>query len=763
MSAEPNWEEETPNPSKSITAIATASITQIATASATQTATQTPLMSATPSQHQTPTATPTSNNIYSFYDSVDVSFFDEKMTEMLLTTLNIFRPESEEEMKEFMANGPRLLARMAAGLFANGVTFFSMTVGDIEIQIGVLNETASIETEGVAVQLPELSFPEGTTFASMTSPAFGNLSSPVFSLTIQNQAGNEYSVSNMTEPFLFNFSGADAGLTNETRVECIWYNSANETWLADGCKYINGSCACTHLTQFSTRFAAIAKINEGIINAIGQLFSGELAKKVAPIAGIIGGVGGTLLAIGLTLIWSDKRGKRMWDNANKGLITILEESDKRAMEEYETQERKRYYIDMLSIVMPPSSSSPSGLGNAGKSMAKLKELIVSTPRPKGLVQTLLLWLKRMPYQHYHMALFMKYNPRLPRLFRAFYLIPAFLIIVTMSVFFYGYRTGTEEVMTTAENVVLTIMTLCVSIPANKFLLWLLNKTGEIEYETLNPDVAREDRRRRIFANVLGRVRGDVIKDIQLFFNDIKKASGKITSNSGSDVSGSSVTRNGDQTSIEMQVQDVTQILASVLSNGNNDSESIFERLGVTAIFEICRRKAAKNENDEYMSFRKALAMIKAADIPITSKPCIHPTGKFGWFPVKSWAAVGLGIGELCLCFLLCIYILGFAGYKSPEDAMNILKTIGASQATSILLTGPIVQLLMVLVSFIKKPGVVEKHHQKYLNDEAAKIAVASFGTKDVRVFLDNLIYEADESKELNKLYKILFKMGNNGK
>ena len=175
---------------------------------------------------------------------------------------------------------------------------------------------------------------------------------------------------------------------------------------------------------------------------------------------------------------------------------------------------------------------------------------------------------------------------------------------------------------------------------------------------------------------------------------------------------------------------------------------------------MCRRKAGtKSEANEYVGFRKALAIIRAADKPIDARPCINPDGRFGWFPVKSWAAVGMGLGEVCLCFLLCIYILGFAGYTSSQDAMNILSTVGASQATSILLTGPIVQLVMVLVSFIKKPTVLQKHHQKYLNDEAAKIAVASFGTKDIRAFLDNLAYEAEENKDLNKLYKILFKVG----
>jgi uncharacterized membrane protein len=148
-------------------------------------------------------------------------------------------------------------------------------------------------------------------------------------------------------------------------------------------------------------------------------------------------------------------------------------------------------------------------------------------------------------------------------------------------------------------------------------------------------------------------------------------------------------------------------------------------------------------------------MIRASDKEVNRLACA--TGICSWFPIRSWAAIGLGVSELIGSIMLCFYILSFAGYKSSQDAMNILETIGASQASTLFLTAPLVQLVLLLLSLFKKPGLVQRHYQKFLNDQAAKIAVASFGTKDVRVYLDNVAYETESCKELDKLYAILFK------
>jgi hypothetical protein len=294
------------------------------------------------------------------------------------------------------------------------------------------------------------------------------------------------------------------------------------------------------------------------------------------------------------------------------------------------------------------------------------------------------------------------------------------------------------------------------LPINKLLLWILNKTGQIEYEVMCPELAREEKRRRLFAGMLGRVKGNVIEDIDKFFGDIKKAS--VVGSSGAATAVSSGT--GDV--------DVQQLLASVLATGGGlDEEGLFTRIGTLIGFLLCKRAAtgAGAGADHYVSFKKALATIKAADqaAVVERQACISDVGCMRWFPVKTWPAVLLGVGELISCVLLCFYILGFAGYKSAQDAMNILETVGISQTVAILVTAPATQLAMVILGMLRNPGVVEKHYQLFLNKQAKAVAAASYGVKDVVAYLDaGALASGDltgeDCKKLDKLYAILFRV-----
>ncbi len=692
------------------------------------------------------------------------------------TTGEVLGGFSSASSEELLNDAPALLSKMAAGLLGNNVTEFSFKIGDIEVKLGVLSGTAEINTVGVAIAMPDLGdLPVGTTYAIMNSPpmASANLTSSVLSFTLQDIDGAPIRIENTSEPFVFVFEQSSELPENNT-IECTWYNTVNGTWDTDGCVYINGSCACNHLTQFSTRFKALADTNLGAILSIASLFAGQLAAKIAPVAGTLAGVCGVVLAIALTLIYADRAGKRRWTVLVKDIASViyLKEQKEQVEVDLEQKEKKRYYIDMISIAVPEKRLT--ALKDARR--ASEVKLLAMTNSLKGWRDIFRIWLKRLPYQHFHIGIFMKYDPKLPRLFRAFYLIPSFLVIVTMSVIFYGYRSGTGATMTVAENVVLTLMTLSVSLPINKLLRWVLNHTGQIEYEVTSPDIAREERRRHIFARALGRVGENVLEDIDKFFSDIKKASlaKQTQAKPGQRQVPKVVSAIPQQTQAgKTQVSklgntdiptDVNEILASVLATGGDFSEEgLFQRIWTLASVLLCKRAAEGSTKDEYVSFKKALAMIKAADKPMDRQACISDVGCMRWFPVKSWPAVLLGVGETIGCLILCFYILGFAGYKSSQDAMNILETVGISQASAILITAPLTQLVLVILGMIKNPGVVEKHYQLFLNKQATAVAAASYGVKDIYAYLDSSALKGgdlsiEDCKKLDKLYAILFRI-----
>ena len=100
------------------------------------------------------------------------------------------------------------------------------------------------------------------------------------------------------------------GIHDATTSQCLWYDGASHTWLADGCHPISAtpddgaatvSCECSHLTSFAGSIGREAVQGFTIISVLGGgVGEEELRESVAILCLILGVYG-----IAGTLFWSD--------------------------------------------------------------------------------------------------------------------------------------------------------------------------------------------------------------------------------------------------------------------------------------------------------------------------------------------------------------------------------------------------------------------------------------------------------------------------
>ena len=152
------------------------------------------------------------------------------------------------------------------------------------------------------------------------------------------------------------------GICYTTVPQCLWYDTASQTWLADGCHAINTttsdgatavSCECSHLTEFAGSIGREVAQGFTIIAVLGGGVGEEEIRESAAILCLILGA----YAIAGTLFWSD------W--------TRLKMQSKLAKISIYSSPKCQASIDWLSTFTPQAQRSklnvamPSGISNVG--------------------------------------------------------------------------------------------------------------------------------------------------------------------------------------------------------------------------------------------------------------------------------------------------------------------------------------------------------------------------------------------------------------
>ena len=356
-----------------------------------------------------------------------------------------------------LVNTFNALASTLAGASAGNNLTLSISTGNFTWHMTSAAVAQPVEVGGISATLPALA--DGMVY-SMVAGA-NNSQFPSFTLNALGTSRNLFSIAGLADPLLFTVNAVPpAGQT----IECVYWNGTD--WAGDGCAFVNGSCACTHFTEFSARFAAIRDLNANLFNNAGAVYSAEGFKKYVAVYGLLLGLFFGLVALFICLLRLDKRAEAVYQ------LTVEDVDEVCRVLGYE-----KPLVPQPAIKLPP-------------------------PVARGpCMRFCTAWVSRLLYQHSYIGMFFRYDPRLPRGFRLLLISAVAVHTLFLTVFLYGYSKVSAE-MTIGESVVLSMITAALNIPFLRILVAVMNRVGIAEYEARFPAYSYEYNRRRAFETAL---------------------------------------------------------------------------------------------------------------------------------------------------------------------------------------------------------------------------------------------------------------------
>jgi hypothetical protein len=539
------------------------------------------------------------------------------LAEGYITTLNMSNGDATDILAALASTLAAVSGNLSLSVAGDGFTWAMMPA----------TETASVSAGNVSAVLPPLA--DGMVYSFVSTQS--NSSFPTFSVDALGTAVNKFTITDLSTPMQFSVTASPAA---GQKIECVYWNGTD--WDTTGCTFANGTCACTHFTEFSARFAAIADTNAALFGAAGDVYSIAGFKKYASVYGLLIGLFLGIAGLFIFLLKLDARGEMCY---------------RLAVEE----------IDEVCKVLGferPHSPQP----------------VISLPKPVNRQPVVLricsAWISRLFYHHSYFGIFFRYDPRLPRGFRLLSLTIVAFHTLFLTVLLYGYsKVGGE--MTVIESIVLSLITAGLNIPFIRGLMMLNNLVGAAEYQTRFPDFAHEYARRRGFESALRSVSTLELQRVVDRMNAGKTPGRAVMVSPGS--------RREKRGSVEA-VGDATQL-------GDDNTDAFL----VTVFDQMLRRCCPRRQRQR--GFEIAMNVAAESDPHYTSPAC-------GGLPTKTLRGLVFSCAGFVYIGWIMNYLLLFTASQSTAAAAAIASSFGISQATSILITQPLTLFLTLFGTWV---------------------------------------------------------------
>ena len=432
---------------------------------------------------------------------------------------------------------------------------------------------------------------------------------------------------------------------------CLYWSTSQSKWSTDGCitTLVNGtiSCACTHLTDFTTRIDAMAEANKELFANAANVYSLSGLLQYAQWFGIFGGIAALTILLGLlsmridTLttkkyvksLCQDTTIRAVFDNApNTAIYTFDAKSTKAGTK----LEKKR----------PNNSSVDNSQVNT---------------KPLSLCQ-------RVMQQHSRVQFLFRYDPRLARVFRLLALFTIQYHSLFITALFYGFTYGAsgKEGMLWYDVLALSIITSLLNFPVVSIILSSLGKIGLAEFKYKFTLLHEEYMRRSRF----------------------EKYALKYIENRGA-------SKGSDENTNDKDAADKAEALAMMDSGG--DEESL---LDIALMYLCC--KPPKDEDDEN-SENKLLSRMSQKELLVKMitifkakyPPCEVYDSFWSYLPchtTEAWLFLICSGGWLAWCLN---YLLLFAASHPASVGQEIIISYATSELTTVFITQP----LTILVTY----------------------------------------------------------------
>jgi GPCR proteolysis site, GPS, motif len=255
--------------------------------------------------------------------------------------------------------------------------------------------------------------------------------------------------------------------------ECLYWDTNKLVWSGDGCTATVGSqssitCACTHLTDFSSRIKAVVTSNIAVFNNAKNVYSESGLTKYAEWYGIFGGLGGACVLLCCIVMYIDIRSRRRYIHSllrNEDIVKIMQEIPRVPISAYDRLET---------------------LQNLHKARK------IETP-----IHTLNIF-HRILQQHPFFQFIFRYDPRLTRVLRLMFICVIQFHSLFVTALFYGFTYGNKGAMSLTDQIILSAITTALNMPVVNLLIWAFNRIGNYEFQQQFPILYNEYMRRSNF-------------------------------------------------------------------------------------------------------------------------------------------------------------------------------------------------------------------------------------------------------------------------
>jgi hypothetical protein len=470
--------------------------------------------------------------------------------------------------------------------------------------------------------------------------------------------------------------------------ECLYWNKTLLNWDTYGCYVVNKtttsiSCNCTHLTDFAARFTAVVESNQDIFTITAKSVYSTAGLKIYMNFYIIFGLFGALgLSTFIAGIYLDAQDSKQY-HRNILLNPIIKKI------------ATKYIVDVCHINHVEPLNIASKIEYAPPSLFYIV-------------------LNRILLQHSQISAFIRYDPRLSRIFRFLLIFVGLFNSLFLTAFMYGFTYGSNKTavtsMSISDSLILSSVTAVLNYPSLIILSRLINSAGLAEFAWRYPVILDELTRRHRFENEISMCNEDEL-------NLINKKDLVYT-----------------EPEAEKIIYDVSNIF--------NTIQIYF----VGAVACIRKSQEAKNEekNEEKNKAKKhenkksnANGINKAYSY--AKKPYINPIAKplyYSYLPFHTY--IGCAVFTISIgWFIWCLnYLLLFSANHDTGISNSILTSFGLNEFETILLIQPISILLTIALSYyfrkltrgIYKPNKLHIPSLYYFSDPYVQSNSTQFST-----------------------------------
>jgi hypothetical protein len=267
---------------------------------------------------------------------------------------------------------------------------------------------------------------------------------------------------------------------------CLYWSTSDSKWSSDGCTptLLNGSisCACTHLTDFTSRIDAVAESNKALFANAANVYSLSGLIQYAQWFGIFGGIAALTILLGFLSMRIDTL------TTKKYVKSLCQDPTIRAVFD-NAPNTAIYTFDAKSTKTGTKLPKLSKI----KDTKEAKEDSQANAKPLSLCQ-------RVMQQHSRLQFLFRYDPRLARVFRLLALFTVQYHSLFITALFYGFTYGAagKGGMMWYDVAALSIITSLLNFPVVSLILASLGKIGLAEFKFKFPLLHEEYMRRSRF-------------------------------------------------------------------------------------------------------------------------------------------------------------------------------------------------------------------------------------------------------------------------